>query len=304
MQETNTDGPTGPGDHPAIKKIATGFEFAEGICKDSKGNIYFCESRMRRIYQWSAATGKIHLLADYAWDPLSLACDKNDNLLVVFKYTPKPGWMVNGRQEVFTNPPDAAGTSFSGWGNSGFATRVYSIDPQRPDETIRLLEKIPMGKIPVIHKALYPGHRWRDGHDFNTVTVNKAGECFVAPDGVTIIPVVYDLARAASLATAYPGKPLYVTDEYEKRTVQLDVSPEGWVTHLRPFAEKGEFGTTTDGQGRVYIADGQVYVFDAAGKPVKELKIPERPGTIVSAGKDGKELFITGGTSLYSVKIE
>jgi len=27
------------------------------------------------------------------------------------------------------HPPDAAGTSFSGWGNSGFGTLVYAIDP-------------------------------------------------------------------------------------------------------------------------------------------------------------------------------
>src|SRR5258708_30480829 len=34
-----------------ITKLATGFEFAEGSCSDSKGYVYFCESRMRRIYK-------------------------------------------------------------------------------------------------------------------------------------------------------------------------------------------------------------------------------------------------------------
>jgi len=83
---------------------------------------------------------------------------------MVFKYNPQKGYTVNGKQEVFTNPPDASGTSFSGWGNSGFATWVYSVDASNPDETIRLLDTIKMGSIQNVNKALYPGHRWRDSH--------------------------------------------------------------------------------------------------------------------------------------------
>lgn len=285
-----------------VNQLSTGFEFAEGICRDSKNNVYFCDSRMKRIYKWDAATRQTTLLADYHWEPLSLACDKNDNLLVVFKYVPKKGHLVNGKQETFTNPPDARGTSFSGWGNSGFATWVYSVDPSNPDETIHLLDTVKMGSIPHVYKALYPGHRWRDSHDFNTVTVDHPSECFVAPDGVTIIPKVYDLARATCLAEAFPGKPAYVTDEYDKRTVKLDVDAQGYVSKLKYFVEKGEFGTAEDGNGNVYIADGQIYVYDASGKLLQEIKTPERPTTIVISS-DNKTLYITGANSLYSKKL-
>ncbi|MDB5135341.1 MAG: gluconolaconase [Mucilaginibacter sp.] len=286
------------------KKLVTGFELAEGNCSDSKGNIYFCESRLRRIYKWSVDTRSLSLLGDYNWEPLSLACDKNDNLLVVFKYVPKPGYLVNGKPEVYTNPPDAAGTSFSGWGNSGFGTLVYAINPNNPDETIHLLDKVKMGTVKTVYKALYPAHRWRDYHDYNTVAVAKATECFVAPDGVTIIPIVYDLARSTCLSEGFPGKPMYITDEYDKRTVKVSVSPEGYVADLNYFAEKGEFGITTDSQGNVYIADGQIYVFDAAGKQIKVIKVPERPTSVVFGGKDSKTLYITGATSLYLKNIE
>ena len=51
--------------------------------------------------------------------------------------------------------------------------------------------------IPVIDGAIT--------HDFNTITVAKAEQCFIAPDGVTIIPKVYDLARATCLAKAFPA---------------------------------------------------------------------------------------------------
>ncbi len=286
----------------AVNQLSTGFEFAEGICRDSKNNIYFCDSRVKRIYKWNASTRQTTLFADYHWEPLSLASDKNDNLLVVFKYVPKKGYLINGKQEEFTNPPDAAGTSFSGWGNSGFATWVYSVDPSNPDETIRLLDTVSMGSIQHVYKALYPGHRWRDYHDFNNVTVDHPGECFVAPDGVTIIPKVYDLARATCLSEAFPGKPAYVTDEYDKRTVKLNVDAQGYVSNLKYFVEKGEFGTAEDSNGNVYIADGQIYVYDSSGKFLKEIKTPERPTSIVISN-DNKILYITGAHSLYSAKL-
>ena len=78
---------------------------------------------------------------------LSLGCDSKDNLLVVFRYNPQPGLMVNGEQEKFTNPPDASGTSFSMWGNSGFTTLAYSIDPDNADETFQPLKKVSMNSV-------------------------------------------------------------------------------------------------------------------------------------------------------------
>lgn len=286
-----------------INKLATGFEFASAVCADSKGNIYFSEQRMKRIYKWSATDKQISLLADYPWEPLSLACDKNDNLLVVFKYVPKPGHLVNGKPEKFDNPADAAGTSFSGWGNSGFASWAYSVDPKNPDETIQKLKSIPMGQVTPVYKALYPAHRWRDYHDFNTVTVNKLTECFVAPDGVTIIPVVYDLARSTALAAAYPGKPLYISDEYDKRTVSTTVSKDGYLSDLKYFAERGEFASATDDKGNVFIADGQIYVYDSTGKQINMIKVPERPTGLAFGGADNNTLYITSHNSLFSVKV-
>ncbi|HVW95347.1 MAG TPA: glycosyl hydrolase family 28-related protein [Mucilaginibacter sp.] len=296
INDENPSGTTAP-----TTRLATGFEFAEGSCADSKGNIYFCEQRMKRIYKWSAESHTISLLADFHWEPLSLACDQNDSLLVVFKYMPKPGYLVNGKPEEFKNPPDAAGTSFSGWGNSGFGTLVYSINTNNPDETIHLLKKQPMGSVNPVYKALYPAHRWRDYHDFNTVAVARPDECFVAPDGVTIIPVCYDLARSTALAEAYPGRIFYATDEYDKRTVSMNVSPAGYLSDLKYFVERGEFDSATDAKGNVYIADGQIYVYDSAGKQIEEIKVPERPTSLTFG--DNHTLFVTSRQSLFQIKI-
>jgi hypothetical protein len=287
-----------------VQLLARGFEFALGACSDSKGNVYFAEQRMKRIYKWSAETNSLSLLADFQWEPLSLGCDSKDNLLVVFRYNPQPGLMIDGQPEKFVNPPDASGTSFSGWGNSGFGTLVYSVNPMNPEETIQKLEKVPMGSVDNLYKVLYPSNRWRDSHDFNNIAVKRDTDCFIAPDGRTIIPVCYDLARSCALAEGFPGQPVFVADEYDKRTVKLAVDTKGYVSDLRYFAEKGEFSSVLCKNGNVYIADGEVYVFDKEGKQTGIIHVPERPSSIAFGGKDGKTLFITGRSALYRTEIE
>ncbi|SDG81165.1 Sugar lactone lactonase YvrE [Dyadobacter soli] len=282
-------------------QLAKGFEFADGICHDSKGNVYFSESKARRIYKWSPQTNALSLVADFPWEPLSLGVDTKDNLLVVFKYVPKPGYLVNGQPETFPNPPDAAGTSFSGWGNSGFGTLVYAMNPDRPEETLHLLQKVPLESVSSIVKTLNPSNRRRDSGDFLKVSTNQFKECWLAPDGVTIVPVVYDLARSNALVEGYPGKVLYGADEYLKRTVRFNVGPQGHLTEPQLFAEKGEFSSAVDGQGNVYIADGQVYVFDPSGKETNMIETPERPSTLTVAGNT---LFITSRNALYAVKLK
>lgn len=287
-----------------VAELAKGFEFADGSCRDSKGNIYFSEARARRIYKWSVETHSLSLIADFPWEPLSLGCDTKDNLLVVFKYVPKPGYLINGQPETFPNPPDASGTSFSGWGNNGFGTLVYAMNPEKPEETMHLLKKVPLGTVSNVFKTLNPSNRRRDSGDFNKVSTNQFQECWLAPDGITIIPVVYDLARSNALVEGFPGKVLYGADEYLKRTVQFNVGKEGHLSEPQLFAEKGEFSSAVDSDGNVYIADGQIYIYDKTGKPIGDIIIPERPATIVFGGKDNQTLFITGRTALYSVKIK
>lgn len=287
-----------------VEQLASGFEFAEGITRDSKGNIYFSEQRMRRIYKWDIAKNALSLVTDLPWEPMSLGVDTEDNLLVVFRYAAQPGYLINGVQEKPMVYPDTKGTSFAGYGNASFETRVYAINPDRPEETIRLLEKVPMGSVRNVHKALYPSNRWRDFHDFNTVVMFKPELCFVAPDGKTIIPDQYDLARGSALLEAYPGKPFYASDEYDKRMVRMDVAGDGTLSNLKYFVEWGEFGSAVDKEGNLYVADGQIYIFDKEGNERGIIDVPERPSSIQFGGSDGNTLFITGRSKFFSVKVK
>ena len=287
-----------------VNLLAKDFEFAEGITHDSKGNIYFCDKRLRRIYKYGVDTETVSLVADLPWKPQCLAVDTEDNLLVLFAYEPQPGYLVNGKAEEKPEMPDAGGTSFSGWGNDGFTMRVYAIQPDDPEGTIRILPRVPMSSVNHVAKALYPSNRWRDFHDFNEVSVSTPEMCFMAPDGKTIIPHYYDLARCSQLLEAFPGQPLYTSNEYDRRMVRLDVAQNGTVSNLQYFVEQGEFGSAVDGEGNLYIGDGDIYVFNAQGMKLNKIKTPERPSTLTFGGRDGQTLFFTGRSGLYSVRVK
>ncbi len=287
-----------------VNQLASDLEFAEGIARDSKGNIYFCDHRMRRIFKWSVETNSLSLLADFPWKPSNLAFDSEDNLLVLFRYDAQPGYLINGKPEEMPVMPDTKGTSFSGYGNSAYTMRVYSIDPENPEETIKLLPRVPMGQVKNVYKALYPSNRWRDFHDFNAVSVYVPEMCFLAPDGKTIIPHYFDLSRSSSLLEAYPGKPFYTSDEYDRRMVKMDVANDGTLSNLSYFVEQGEFGSAVDKEGNLYVADGEIYVFDKDGKKKGMIRVPERPSTLQFGGKDGNTLFVTGRSKFFGVRIK
>lgn len=282
-----------------VTEIASDFDFAEGIASDSKGNVYFCDNRMHRIYRIDAKTQDLSLVADFHWKPISVAFDTQDNMLVLFRYDPQPGF--NADPHRLDELPDSHGTSFSGWGNSGFSSLVYTMDPDDPAETLTLLPLVDRSKVKTVKKAFYASNRWRDYHDFNEAVVFRPEKCFLAPDGVTVIPQQYDLARTSSLLPAYPGKKFYCSDEYDKRIVSCDVLEDGTLTGLEYHVEYGEFGLTEGKDGSLYVADGDVLVFDADGAVVEKIAVPERPSTIVFGGEDGKSLYATGRKRVFRV---
>jgi sugar lactone lactonase YvrE len=56
-----------------------------------------------------------------------------------------------------------------------------------------------------------------------------------------------------------------------------------------------------DKKGNVYIAAGQVYVYDRSGKLVDTILVPERPSQLLFGGLNGHTLFILARSSLYAV---
>lgn len=282
-------------------RLASGFDFAQGITSDSKGNVYFCETRKKRIYKWSAETEKVNLFADYPFQPFVLATDSKDNLLVVCRYDPQPGFLINGEQEkVKRLPDDNAG--YSSYGNSGWAAYCYSVNPENPDESFAVMPRVANSDIKKLEKTYYPASRWH--YTFNQAAVYFPDSAFMAPDGVTLIQETYDIGRCAELNEAVPGGVTYASDEISKRTVKIDVDTKGKLSGLQEILPRGETSTVVDKDGNLYVADGQIFVYDKNLKEINRFNLPERPISMVFGGIDGNTLFVTTVNSLFGIKVK
>jgi Pectate lyase superfamily protein/SMP-30/Gluconolactonase/LRE-like region len=265
-----------------VERIAGGFFNISGGATDRAGNLYFVDSKRQTIYCWSVQMHQLSVVRDHPLDPAELAFDKQGNLIVI---------------------------SYAGDGT------VYSFRPTVANDDIQLLKPEPARPRPGMTPIL-PVNIWRNQNDFITAESAKKPFQFVSPDGTTFIPAgeefvsgklyygskLDDELRAFGMAAAIPGYPFYISDEEEEKTYAADVESDGTLVNLKVFAEQGGESVTVDQKGNVYIAAGEIFVYDRSGKAIGTINVPERPEQLVFGGSDRKSLFILARTSLYSVE--
>jgi hypothetical protein len=285
-----------------IIEIGDNYQFATGAATDSKGNVYFCEGNMRKIYKWDAETETLTLLADYPYRPLSLAVDTKDNLIVITRYEGQPGFSGE-KIEMIQSFPDA-NSDYSGWGNGMWGVVAYAIDTRSGADTMTPLQLVATNSVRP-SRLIYPSHALRAG-DFLDVYDGKLPErSFLAPDGVTVVPYLFDLCRSIDLTAVTPGQkePVRIAWENPRRTYTFNVNADGSLSATGEYVKYGEYATAYDREGRCYIAAGSIYVYAKDGRPEGSIYVDERPISMEVGGKDGEYLFITTNRSFYKMKI-
>jgi sugar lactone lactonase YvrE len=284
----------------AVEKLAGGFYNISGAAVDGAGELYFVDAHQQRIYRWSAEKKAIRIVRDNPLDPVNLVFDKAGNLIVV--------------------------------SSGGKGMTVYSFRPDGPEDQINVLEPEPSTGRPGM-TAILPVDYWVNGDFTNTfsagtyeyvsldqlfakvVTTRKPFQ-YVSPDRTLFIPgedafvqgppyfgyKFGHILQAFGLVKAIPGKTFYVANEAEQRTYSGSVNTDGTLSGLRMFAEQGGESLAEDRHGNVYLAAGQVFVYDPSGKPMETIAVPERPLDLLFGGKDGRTLFILTHSSLYAVR--
>ena len=265
-----------------MEKVAGGFFNISGGAVDLSGKIYFVDAKWQTIYSWSPDFRQLLKVRNSALEPVQLAFDKADDLMVI---------------------------SYAGNGT------VYSFKPESHDDQITLLKPVPSLPRPGM-TAILPVDYWRNENDFTEIAEKKKPFQYLSPDGSTFIPAgedfvtgelyygskMHDVLRAFGMASAAVGKSFYVSDEEEQKTYRASIAEDGTLTNLKLFVERGGESVAEDAEGNVYLAAGQIYVYDPSGKLLETIDVPERPSQLLFGGTDQSTLFILARSSLYAVQ--
>ena len=283
-----------------VEKLEDGFWSLSGAAVDAGGALYFIDRRFQRIHRWSEGRG-LEIVRDHALDPVNLAVDASGHLLVLSSLGPKAG--------------------------------VYSIDPEGPLDQMTLIQPTPVRQASG-KRTLLPVNWWNNGefrdqldhesYEFTTlaemfardVGTPKARE-YVSPDGSLALPAFRvwqqgpidhsgwrwsDSLNAHGFVSGKPGERLFVTNASENITYSGTVGAGGTLTNLKPFANRGGESVAVDGQGRVFVANGQIFVYGPDGVQTGRIDVPERPLQILFGGPDKRTLFILTHRALYAAK--
>jgi sugar lactone lactonase YvrE len=292
----------------AVERLEGGFRAIAGAAVDAEGTLYFVDNADHRIYSYSPGRG-LSIVGDAPLDPVNLAVSRSGDLLVL--------------------------------SSAGRYGTVYAMKPGASPAATTVIETRDATPSPDAMFVL-PVNIWIDGqfadqldpktYEFRTLPQMFAADvgtprskAYVSPDGSLVLPAGRVFRQPANefypgidttgwrwshnldafgLITARAGERIYVVASAENRTYRAVVGPDGTLRELTPFAERGGEGVAVDARGNVYVLNGQIYVYDASGRAIRQIDVPERPVGLAFGGANRKTLFVLTRHTLYAVKMQ
>jgi len=259
-----------------VEKLAGGFKFTEGPAPDAEGNVYFTDQPNDKILKWDT-DGKLTTFMEPCGRSNGLCFDKNGTL----------------------------------WACADEKNELWKIDVKTKEKTVVVKENAgkllngpndvwvtPEGGV-YFTDPFYKRPYWNRGAQEQDVQ----GVYFVSPEG-KLSRADGDYKQPNGIIGSPDGKKLYVADIGAGKTNVYDIEKDGTLKNRKTYCDMGSDGMTIDDEGNVYLTLGKaVTVFDKAGKKVVTIDVPEGTTNVCFGGKDLHTLFITAGTSLYSVKM-
>jgi len=259
-----------------VTLLTGGFSFVEGPAVDSNGNVCFTDVADNTIWRWSTsntleavrhASGGANGLYFGADDTLYI-CEGGARRVAQLtpggRYTPI---VSHYRGTRFNSPNDLWLDACGG---------IYFTDPRYGSrDDVRL--------------------------PFNVY--------YVAPAATQALAVATDLVMPNGIIGTPDGTRLYIADLGAGTTYVYHIGADGTLTNKRVFAAQGSDGMTLDNDGNVYLTGGTrgylyyVTVYDAEGRRIDRIGVPEDPSNVTFAGRDKRTLIITARTSLYGVRL-
>jgi gluconolactonase len=258
-----------------LEKLAGDFKFTEGPTCDRAGNVFFTDQPNDRILRWGV-DGKLSTFLQPAGRSNGLYFDAQGNLIAC----------ADGKNELWSIAPDgtvtvllkdAEGKLFNGpndvWVHPDGS--LYFTDP------------------------FYKRNYWQRGPSESPEQVYR-----LSADRKHLVRVTTDLTKPNGIAGTPDGRRLFVADIGAKKTYRFDIQADGSLANKTLFCEAGSDGMTLDREGNVYLTGRGVTVFDATGRQIEQIDVPEKwTANVCIGGKDRQTLFITASTGLYAIRL-
>jgi gluconolactonase len=146
-----------------------------------------------------------------------------------------------------------------------------------------------------------PGH-WVYKIDPTTDQVEVVLKSLAMPNGIVFSP---DQSRLYIADTG--GHPRHPDPKFHTLPASIQcfqINADGTLGKKLFQIDSGSDGMAVDVNGNLYATHaGKVYVYDADGKELQQIDVPEGPANVCFGGEDFTTLFITARTSLYSLRM-
>ncbi len=258
-----------------LTQIGDVFKFTEGPASDVNGNLYFSDITANKIYKWST-DGKLTVFLENAGGVNGLFFDGKGNLIACQG--------VNGRV-VYIDSPGKITVLADKYNNKAF---------NEPND----LWIDTKGGVYFSDPLYMKSSLVQDGEHVYYIT----------PKRDNIVRVVSDMVRPNGIIGGADGKTLYVADHGAGYTYKYTINENGNLSDKTLFASSGSDGMTIDSEGNIYLTNQNgVEVYNSSGSLIETITLPstadasEEPTNVCFGGKDGKTLFITAKSAVYSV---
>ncbi|REJ71903.1 MAG: SMP-30/gluconolactonase/LRE family protein [Planctomycetota bacterium] len=136
------------------------------------------------------------------------------------------------------------------------------------------------------------------------------GVYYVSADG-DVTRVVDDLPRPNGVLVTQDGGALLVANINEREIIRYPIEEPGKLgagevifTGEEEADGRGPDGMTLDAEGNIYATYKSVVVLTPEGGLKGRIEVPEKPANCTFGGDDGRTLYITARTSLYSAPMQ
>ncbi len=256
-----------------IVEVRGGFGFLEGPVTDRSGDLYFTDINNNRIWRYTAG-GEFEVAIEPSNNANGLTLDLDGSLLIC----------EQNAQRITRREAD---------GSLSVVADSYEGAPfNSPND----LWVHPDGSIYFTD----PRYRFPEGPP------SQPGEYVyrISPDRQSVEALVTDIPKPNGIVGTEDGGTLYLASTETRKIYRFDIATDGGLENRTEFADQGSDGMTLDEYGNVYLTwGGGVSIRNPDGDEIEFIETPQNPANVGFGGADGRTLYMTARTSLYSLRM-